>query len=279
LTQYGFEYSTRKNYGSAWLSFLKTFQYKNPDTILNEEIRNFIYRLTTAKQKLSTSSVNQFINVISFYYNKVKKRQLPFDTLLRPKQPHKLPTVLSPKEVQAMIIAVDNLKHKSMIALLYASGLRRSELLNMRTADIDLSRNVITVRQGKGKKDRQTMLADNLKDIFKIYIEQYKPKEYLFEGATGDRYSESSLEKVVKAAALKAKIIKHVTPHVLRHSFATHLLENAVDIRFIQELLGHSSIKTTERYTHVANTVQIKIVSPLDKININKSVNNLEKPP
>ncbi len=273
-TQYGFEDSTRKIYGNAWLSFLKSNEFRNPDTFSDEEIRNFIYRLTTGRKKLSTSTINQFINAISFYYNKVKKRLLPFDTLLRPKSPNKLPTVLSPEEVQAMITGTDNLKHKTMIALLYASGLRRSELLNMKLKDIDFGRSVITVLQGKGKKDRQTILADNLKDIFKNYIEVYKPKDYLFEGATGGRYSERSLEEVVKKAAMQAKIIKHVTPHTLRHSFATHLLENAVDIRFIQELLGHSSIKTTERYTHVANTVQTKIMSPLDKLILKKDEKN-----
>ena len=279
MTQYGFEYPTRKNYRSLWVSYLKTFQFRNPDTISDQEIRNFIYKLSTHKKKLSASAINQYINVISFYYNKVKNRQLPYETLLRPKLPSKLPTVLSPEEVQRMITGTDNLKHKTMIALLYASGLRRSELLNMQLKDIDLARNVVIVRQGKGKKDRQTMLADSLKEIFRTYIEQYKPKEFLFEGATGDRYSERSLEQVVKAAANKSGTFKHITPHTLRHSFATHLLENAVDIRFIQELLGHASIKTTERYTHVANTVQIKITSPLDKLNLGNTHQNKTKPP
>jgi len=176
-----------------------------------------------------------------------------------------------------MVEQTENIKHKNMIALLYASGLRRGELLDMKIKDIDFERNVVIVRGGKGKKDRQTPLAQNLLGIFKQYIDLHQPKDYLFEGATGGRYSARSLERVVKNAAQAAKITKHVSPHVLRHSFATHLLENAVDIRYIQQLLGHSSIKTTERYTHVANTAQTKVVSPLDKMNLNQQ--SVDKPP
>ena len=198
---------------------------------------------------------------------------------MRPRRGKKQPVVLSMEEVQKMIAMTGNLKHKLMLSLLYAAGLRRSELLNLKIKDIDISRNVINVRAGKGNKDRQTLLAESLKNQLQDYLKEYQPKEYLFEGQTGGKYATSSLAKVVKKSAKAAGINKEVTPHVLRHSFATHLLENATDIRYIQELLGHSSIKTTERYTHVANTTQNKITSPLDKLTFEDEEQQKNKPP
>jgi site-specific recombinase XerD len=189
------------------------------------------------------------------------------------------PGVLSQQEVQLMITGTENLKHRTLIALLYASGLRRSELLNLKIADIDFARNLIIVRGGKGNKDRQTTLAETIKSMYKTYIAEYKPTEYLFEGQTGGRYSERSIAAVVQQAAKRAQIDKHVTPHTLRHSFAMHLLENAVDIRYIQELLGHGSIKTTTRYTHVASTTQNKIQSPLDRLNLTDSGKKMNDSP
>ncbi len=243
--------------------------------ISDKEIKNYIFYCKENK-KLSSSYISNQITIIKFYYKNVLDRKIENRFLLYPKREKKIPIVLAVSEILKMIEGTQNIKHKTMIALLYASGLRRAELLNLKITDIDFERNVIIVKNGKGKKDRQALLADNIKLIFKDYITKYKPKNYLFEGATGGRYSEGSLTKVVKQATRRASIKKHVTPHVLRHSFATHLLENCVDIRYIQELLGHSSIKTTMRYTHVANTINLKIVSPLDKLKLTKTG---EKPP
>jgi site-specific recombinase XerD len=173
------------------------------------------------------------------------------------------------KNIRNMVLKWNKFIYKNaenMIALRCASGYRCSELLNMRLKDIDFERNAPIVRQGNGKKDRQTLLSDTFKLLPEKYLKLYQPKEYLFEGATGGKYSEASLEKVVRQSSKRANILKHVTPHSLRHSFATHLLENAVDIRYIQELLG----KTTEWYTHLAITKQNKIVSPLDRLNLKK---------
>jgi len=269
LTQANLEYKTIKAYKNQFYSFLKYFNFKHPKNISNNEIKSYIFACRD-KFELSTSYINNAINSIKFYYTNIEKRKIEFGILIRPKKEKTLPTVLSPQEVLQMITVTENLKHKNLIALLYASGMRRAELLNLKINDIDFARNVIIIRQGKGNKDRQTLLSDNFKIILQEYLRQYKPVEYLFEGASGGKYSERSLELVIKKAAQIANIIKHVTPHTLRHSFATHLLENAVDIRYIQELLGHTSIKTTQRYTHVANTTKQNIQSPLDRLNMDK---------
>jgi site-specific recombinase XerD len=277
--QAGFEYQTTKNYLNLFLALIKHYNYLHPKQITDNQIKQYIL-VCKNKRKLSSSYINSLINSLKFYYNHIAGRSIDYQYILRPKLEKKLPTVLSAGEVLRMIEATDNIKHKNMIALLYASGLRRSELLNMKVGDIDFERNVVIVREGKGKKDRQTPLAQNIKGIFAEYIEKYRPKEYLFEGATGDRYSETSIRKVVVEAAKRANIsTKNVTPHSLRHSFATHLLENAVDIRYIQQLLGHSNIKTTERYTHVANTAQTIVSSPLDHLAITNHKKEENLPP
>ncbi len=276
LQKTSFSEGTQKNYLSGFKIFLKYFDFIHPKKISDIEIKKYLFE-SKEKHKLSVSYINGQINTIKFYYTHIEQRKIEYKYLFRPKREKKLPVVLSPKEVFEMIRVTENLKHKSIIALLYASGLRRSELLNLKIYDIDFERELLIVRKGKGKKDRQTLLSNNFKSILQNYLEEYQPKEYLFEGAAGGRYSESSMEKVIKKAVEKAKIAKHVTPHTLRHSFATHLLENSVDIRFIQELLGHSSIKTTERYTHVANITKRKIKSPLDNLNFEKK--NDSKPP
>lgn len=275
LEQTNFQEQTRKNYVSGFLSFLKYFSFKHPQNISNQEIKNYLFYCKNDK-KLSSNSIKNQITTIKFFYNKILDRHIDKTFLLSPKQEKKLPTILSANEVLQMIKNTENLKHRLIIGLLYSSGLRRSELLNLKLKDIDFERKVIIVRSGKGKKDRQTLLADNLQIIIKEYIEKYEPNEYLIEGTTGDKYSASSVAKIIKTAAEKSGITKRVTPHVLRHSFATHLLENTVDIRYIQELLGHSSIKTTMRYTHVANTKIRQIISPFDNLDIK---NNENKPP
>lgn len=263
-----FEYNTRKAYRNAFSLYIKHHGYRHPQLITDDEIRTYLHQMR-ARYKTSSSYQNGMINALKFYYKYIAKRHIEYRHLIRPKAEKQLPTVLAPAEVIAMIEQTSNLKHKNMIALLYASGLRRSELLHLKLQDIDFARNILLVRQGKGKKDRQSLLSDTFKTLLSQYLQEYKPKEYVFEGATGGQYSERSLERVVIEAANRAKITKHVTPHTLRHSFATHLLENAVDIRYIQELLGHSNIKTTERYTHVAIVNNKNIVSPLDKLGLN----------
>ena len=187
-------------------------------------------------------------------------------TIERPRKESKLPKVLSVEEVKLLIENTNNIKHRCVISLLYSAGLRRSELLNLKVNDIDSKRMLIFIRSAKGNKDRYTLLSKATLTDLRIYFKQWQPKVFLFEGMKGNKYSPTSVANVVNKAALKAKIIKKVTPHMLRHSFATHLLENNTDLRYIQTLLGHSSTKTTEVYTQVAvNNIQ-NIKSPLDYI-------------
>lgn len=167
-------------------------------------------------------------------------------------------------EVLRMIQVTDNVKHKTILCVLYSAGLRKGELLNLRKQDIFFDKNLIFVRGGKGKKDRTTVLSENLKKLLTIYLRDYKPNYWLLESATRSRYGASSVAKIVKRAAKLAGIERTITPHMLRHSFATHLLEQGLDLRYIQQLLGHGSSKTTEVYTHVTTKSLSKIKSPLD---------------
>ncbi|WP_237390720.1 tyrosine-type recombinase/integrase [Fulvivirga sediminis] len=175
-----------------------------------------------------------------------------------------MPEVLSQNEVKRMIAAMSNLKHKCIISLLYSVGLRRSELLNLKISDIDGERMQIRIENAKGGKDRYTLLGKNVLEDLRQYYKQWRPQQYLIEGQNGGPYSGKSVVNVVKEAARRAKIQKNVVPHMLRHSFATHLLEDGVNLRQIQLLLGHNSTKTTEVYTHIANTSMKLIRNPLD---------------
>lgn len=172
--------------------------------------------------------------------------------------------MLSKEEVLAIIRHTNNIKHQCIVSLLYSAGLRRGELLNLKLTDVDSERMLIRVENGKGGKDRYTLLSKMLLQDLRQYYRIWKPKEYLFEGQSGGKYSGRSVGQLLAQAAQRAGIRKRVTPHMLRHSFATHLLENGTDLRYIQSLLGHSSSKTTEIYTHVAVNSFKSIKNPLD---------------
>jgi len=203
-----------------------------------------------------------------FYYERVLGGQRKIYYVERPKTEKTLPTVLSESEIVDILKNLKNLKHKTIIITIYSGGLRIGELMRLKVNDIDSDRMQILIRQSKGKKDRFTLLAEKTLKILRLYYDEYKPKEYLFEGQNGGMYSARSIQTILKAAVAKTSIKKHVTVHTLRHSFATHLLENGTDVRYIQSLLGHSSSKTTEIYTHVTTKGMEKIKSPLDKLNI-----------
>ena len=187
-----------------------------------------------------------------------------FYSIERPRKKQKLPKVLSKEEVKTLIHSTNNIKHRCIVSLLYSAGLRRSELINLKLEDIDSKRMLIHIRDAKRGKDRYTLLSKNTLHDLRQYYKAWKPKSYLFEGPKCKPYTGSSVEKIVKRAALKASILKKVTPHMLRHSFATHLLESGTDLRHIQTLLGHDSSKTTEIYTHVAVSSFNSIKNPLD---------------
>jgi len=254
--------NTAKSYISMFERFMNYFNTTDLLSINEMDIRNYLLHLV--QQQKSDSFIHQMINSIKFYYEIVEGMPNRFYAIERPKKTEKLPDVLSKEAIKKMIDRTQNIKHKCMIALLYSAGLRRSELLNLRITDIDSKRMIINIKQGKGNKDRITILSLRLLSDLRIYYKKYKPEEYLFEGQNRKQYSAASLLNVVKKAGKRAGIKKRVTPHMLRHSFATHLLEAGTDLRYIQVLLGHSSTRTTEIYTKVAINNIKSIKSPLD---------------
>ncbi len=265
LRQYAL--STAKTYINLFEVFSNHFIKWDLMQIDEEIIRTYMQELIQSGK--SDSYVNQMINSIKFYYEVVLEMPNRFYSVERPIKKEKLPKVLSKEEVIAIIENTNNIKHRCIVSLLYSAGLRRGELLNLRLSDIDSSRMVINVIQGKGNKDRITILSSSvLKDLRK-YFKVWNPSIFLFEGVKGGKYSPQSVNQLIKTAAKKSKIKKNVTPHMLRHSFATHLLEAGTDLRYIQVLLGHSSTKTTEIYTQVAVNNIKAIESPIDSLFLN----------
>ncbi|WP_179346447.1 site-specific tyrosine recombinase/integron integrase [Winogradskyella ursingii] len=244
--------NTVKNYVSSFESFINHFKDRSLNEIDEMDIRTYLQSLIQGG--FSNSHVNLTINSIKFYYEVVLGMPNRFYSIERPRKTKSLPEVLSKDEVLQIINCTNNIKHRCILELLYSSGLRRSELLNLKITDIDSKRMVVMVKNAKGNKDRISVLSATLLKNLKVYYKEYKPLTYLFEGQKGGKYSASSVLNIVKSASKRAGIRKKVTPHMLRHSFATHLLENGTDLRHIQLLLGHSSTKTTEIYTHVANS-------------------------
>jgi site-specific recombinase XerD len=254
--------NTTKSYISSFERFINHYKELNIDALNENDIRSYLQVLVTEKR--SNSYINLTINSIKFYYERVLGMPNRFYSIERPRKEFKLPVVLSKEEILAMIESTNNIKHRCIVSLLYSSGLRRGELLNLQLTDIESKRMVIRVRGAKGNKDRYTLLSETiLKDLRKYYL-QWKPSLYLFEGIKKGKYSANSVGLVVSRAGKKAGILKRVSPHVLRHSFATHLLESGTDLRYIQLLLGHNSTKTTEIYTHVATNNFNSIKNPLD---------------
>ncbi|WP_171037046.1 site-specific tyrosine recombinase/integron integrase [Maribacter algarum] len=254
--------STVKTYVSFFEMFINFHKDKELHGIDESDIRVFLQNLV--QRKVSNSYVNQAINSIKFYYEVVLGMPNRFYDIERPRKESKLPQVISKDEVLSIIENTNNIKHKCIVKLLYSSGLRRSELLNLKITDIDSKRMLVMVRGSKGKKDRQTLLSKSTLEDLRSYFREWKPQEYLFEGRKASKYGPESVLNIVKRAAAKAGIRQTVTPHVLRHSFATHLLESGTDIRQIQVLLGHGSTKATEIYTHVATNTFKDIKNPLD---------------
>jgi site-specific recombinase XerD len=216
--------------------------------------------------------VHTAINAIKFYFEKVILRPRIVVDLPRPKKPLLLPKVMGKKSIGRIIRETENIKHRCMLMLAYAAGLRVSEIVALRMRDIDSDRMTILVSRAKGKKDRLVGLSDMLLKELRQYYQMYKPREYLFEGEPGIHYSTRSVQKVFQSAKARAGIKIPGGIHTLRHSYATHLLESGTDIRFIQELLGHNSILTTRRYTHVSTQFTSKIRSPLDDLDLGPDI-------
>lgn len=219
------------------------------------------------KHRFSQSYQNQVVNAVKLFYGAMYQHRMELDLVHRPRREKTLPNVLSKEEVKAILEAPKNLKHRAMLALIYGCGLRRSELLNLRPISIQTSRNLLLIKQSKGKKDRVVPISNKMIEMLREYYKAYRPTYWLFEGQTaGSQYSARSLQLVLNQAIEKAKLNKPVSLHWLRHSYATHLLERGTDIRYIQELLGHASSKTTEIYTHVSIKGIQQISSPFDDL-------------
>ncbi|GAB3724546.1 tyrosine-type recombinase/integrase [Flavobacterium koreense] len=247
-------------------SFLVFYNKKPIQSITNEDVIIFNNEYII-KNKLSESYQNQIVNAIKLYFKIIRETKIDIEKIHRPKRAKTLPNVLSKEEVKAILEAPTNIKHKMMLSLIYSCGLRSGELLALEPKHIDSKRNIVLLKNSKGKKDRIAPLSPKILELLRSYYLMYKPVKYLFEGnIIGEQYSEKSLQSIIKQSIKKASIKKPVTLHWLRHSYATHLLESGTDLRYIQELLGHSSSKTTEIYTHVSTKNIQQIKSPFDDL-------------
>ena len=258
--------STIKTYSETLSVLLRFILPKKPDEMQGQDMVDFVNKYIIPN-KYSYAFQNQAVNSAKLFFKEIIKGKLDVESFKRPRSEHKLPNVLSKEEVKAIIHAPVNLKHRCMLSLIYACGLRRSELLNLKPGDIDSKRHMLIILNSKGKKDRMVPISDKIIELLREYYKIYRPAMWLFEGQTeGEQYSEASLAKVLKHACEKVGILKPVTLHWLRHSYATHLLESGTDLRYIQELLGHKSSKTTEIYTHVSEKSLQNITSPFDTL-------------
>lgn len=266
-------YSKRysQNTIQVYVEVVKTFIrfHNNPElsatykTLIQEFNLNYILR-----KGLSESYQNQLINSLKLYLFVNEVPDVTISAIERPKRAQNLPTVLSLNEIERILNSPKNTKHRTILSLIYSSGLRAGELINLRISDIDSDRMVIHIREAKGKKDRIVPLSKSVLELLRIYYVDYKPKNFLFNGSEGGPYSYASLRAIFRKAVEQADIKKKCTLHTLRHSYATHLLESGVNLRFIQDLLGHSSPKTTMIYTHVSSDASRKIESPIEKLNL-----------
>ena len=244
---------------------LLNFCQKGPTEIRESDIKRYIQYLL-GERKVANATARLALNAIKFYYLKVKKRRFNYLFAINlPKRPRRLPVVLSKLEVRKLLSVVKNAKHKLILALMYSAGLRVSEVVKLKAEDIDLENKIVWVRQGKGRKDRQSIISEKLVCVLGKLIKNKTVGQYLFPGQKLNTHlSSRSVEKIFSRALNSADIKKRATCHSLRHSFATHLLEDGTDIRYIQQLLGHKHLETTQIYTRVSNQRLKEIKSPLD---------------
>lgn len=258
--------STVNIYSTMMTIFLRFVYPKKASECTSEDLDNMIQEYIISNG-LSYSFQNQMISAVKKFYRQVYGTVMDIDRVSRPRPQHRLPNVLSKEEVKKVLEAPLNEKHRVILSLVYACGLRRSELLALLPTDFDRDRKLLHIRQSKGFKDRIVPLSERILEMIDRYVIKYKPVRYVFEGQwPGSRYSESSIEKVFRTACEGAGIKKSITLHGLRHSYATHLLEAGTDLRYIQELLGHKSSKTTEIYTHVTDKSIQRIRTPFDDL-------------
>lgn len=267
LTVKKYSNETIKSYCNSFHQLLRLLGIRSVEDLSKEQLHSYLLWLVE-KRKYSETALNTSINSLKFFYEQVMGRDKEYYDLHRPTMPKKLPDVLATEEMSRIIKSISNLKHRAIIMTAYAAGLRASEVVNLRIRNIDKWRMTIKVECGKGKKDRYVPYSVALQEVLREYYIKYRPIEYVFEGTPGAKYCVRSAQEILANAKLKTKVTKQGGLHLLRHSFATHLLESGTDIRYIQELLGHDNIKTTLRYTHVTPKAIKKIESPLDKLSL-----------
>ena len=249
---------------TAMLATASKYFNLSPDKISIDQIKSYLH-YCTKERGLSVSTLNQTINAFRILFQDVLGLDWETIKIKRPRKNKHLPVILSKEEVSKMIELTVNLKHKAIIALLYSSGIRRDELLNLRPTDIDSKRMLIRITNGKGNKSRETLLSQNALEILRAYFRLYHPSVYLFESyQPGVAYSATSVKKIVERAAQRAGVTKPVCIHSFRHAFATHLLEQGANLKVIQRLLGHTSMRTTSVYLHLAKTDYKDVKSPFD---------------
>jgi integrase/recombinase XerD len=259
--------NTIKAYTELVRQFLRVLGNHDPSVLGEQDIARYIQKYYVDRGH-SSSYQNQAVNALKLYFKVEFGTDIGLKVALRPRSEHKLPNVLSPDDVKRLLQSFENEKHRTIFYLIYSGGMRISEAVNMRLSDIDSKRNMIRIRDAKGGKDREVPLSKKLLEQLRTYYIGYKPQEWLFEGQFGGQYTARSIQALFRQAMERTGINKKATVHTLRHSYATHLLENGTDLRIIQELLGHKSSKTTEIYTHVSRRLKQNIPNPLDQLGL-----------
>jgi len=262
--------STIRTYTNEFVQFLNSINNVPAYEFSTDRIKDYL-QYCFEKLKLSENTIHSRMNSLKFYFEQVLRREKFFWEIPRPKKPNQLPKVLSENEIGRMFNAISNIKHKAILFTAYSAGLRVSEVINLKIMDVDSGRMQLLIEKSKGKKDRYVGLSILLLDVLRAYLQTCKPmpKRYVFENPlkAGEQYSTRSAQQIFQNAKEKARINKDVGIHSLRHSFATHLLEKGIDIRYIKDLLGHFSIKTTEKYLHVKRETLVNIPNVLDELN------------
>lgn len=263
----GYSPKTLKTYSNEFHYLLRMLDKEPVSSLTKEHVQSYLLWLIR-NRRYSEAHIHTAVNALKFYFEQVEGRGTEFYDLPRPKKPQKLPSVLAEEEIISLIRETANLKHRALLMAAYSAGLRVSELVGLELRDIDSKRMMLHIRMAKGKKDRMVPLSKVLLETLRMYFKVYRPKKYLFEGAEGGRYSERSAQQILAEAKKRAGIQKKGSIHMLRHSYATHLLEQGTDIRYIQNFLGHGSLQTTMIYTHVSRIKIGTIQSPLDKLDL-----------
>lgn len=260
-------YATIKAYKYHFRGFLRYFSNWDPQKLGADQIKEYLFYLIR-KKRISKSAQNQVINAVKAYYERVLGQERKVYDLERPKKDFKLPNVMSKEEIARLLGVIENIKHKCLLVVMYGGGLRAGEVVRLKLSDVNFKEGTLLIRDSKGGKDRFTLLSKPGGKLLEQYLLEYQPRIWLFEGQRGDHYSVRSLQKVFERSLQKAGIVRPLTSHSLRHSFATHMIEKNADLETVRRLLGHQSIKTTQIYLHVSNKHIGQFKSPMDDLDI-----------